>query len=294
VFPVSVSVEDGLSRYLREIRQFPMLEAQEEYMLTKRYLEHKDMIAAERLITSHLRLVARVAMGYRGYGLPIAEVISEGNVGLMQAVKRFKPDKGFRLATYALWWIKAAIQEYILRTWSLVKIGTTAAQKRLFFKLRQAKSRIRALNDWDLRPDQVEVIADNLGVSEGDVVSMNRRLYGDVSLNAQLSVGEDKEDKLEWQDCLVDGSPNQEARFEARQLYDQRKALLESALSNLNHREKRIFEARYLADKPITLESLASVFGVSRERVRQIETRAFDKVKRFVLSETAPARTAKT
>lgn len=294
MFPVSVSVEDGLSRYLREIRQFPMLEAQEEYMLTKRYLEHKDMIAAERLITSHLRLVARVAMGYRGYGLPIAEVISEGNVGLMQAVKRFKPDKGFRLATYALWWIKAAIQEYILRTWSLVKIGTTAAQKRLFFKLRQAKSRIRALNDWDLRPDQVEVIADNLGVSEGDVVSMNRRLYGDVSLNAQLSVGEDKEDKLEWQDCLVDGSPNQEARFEARQLYDQRKALLESALSNLNHREKRIFEARYLADKPITLESLASVFGVSRERVRQIETRAFDKVKRFVLSETAPARTAKT
>jgi RNA polymerase sigma-32 factor len=274
-----LTAESGLTRYLEEIRRFPMLEPQEEYMLAKSWREHGDREAAHRLVTSHLRLVAKIAMGYRGYGLPISEVISEGNVGLMQAVKRFEPDKGFRLATYAMWWIKAAIQEYILRSWSLVKMGTTANQKKLFFNLRKAKSRISALEEGDLRPDQVQIIAKRLGVTEQDVVDMNRRLGGDVSLNSPIR---EDGDSGEWQDWLVDDSASQEARLAESEEADNRRKALGEALTVLNERERRIFEARRLADDPVTLEELADEFGVSRERVRQIEVRAFEKVKRAV------------
>jgi RNA polymerase sigma-32 factor len=279
-----LTAESGLSRYLEEIRRFPMLEPQDEYMLAKRWREHGDRDAAHKLVTSHLRLVAKIAMGYRGYGLPISEVISEGNVGLMQAVKRFEPEKGFRLATYAMWWIKAAIQEYILRSWSLVKMGTTANQKKLFFNLRKAKSKISALEEGDLRPDQVKLIARRLGVTEQDVVDMNRRLGGDVSLNAPIR---DEGDSGEWQDWLVDDESDQETRLAESEESDNRRKALGEALTVLNDRERRIFEARRLADDPITLEDLASEFGVSRERVRQIEVRAFEKVQRAVKNRVA-------
>jgi RNA polymerase sigma-32 factor len=279
-----LTAESGLTRYLEEIRRFPMLEPQDEFMLAKRWREHGDRDAAHKLVTSHLRLVAKIAMGYRGYGLPISEVISEGNVGLMQAVKRFEPDKGFRLATYAMWWIKAAIQEYILRSWSLVKMGTTANQKKLFFNLRKAKSKISALEEGDLRPDQVKLIAKRLGVTEQDVVDMNRRLGGDVSLNAPIR---EDGDSGEWQDWLVDEVSDQETRLMQDEEADNRKKALGDALSVLNERERRIFEARRLADDPITLEDLAAEFGVSRERVRQIEVRAFEKVQRAVKNRIA-------
>jgi RNA polymerase sigma-32 factor len=268
-----------------------MLEPQEEYMLAKRWREHGDRDAAHKLVTSHLRLVAKIAMGYRGYGLPISEVISEGNVGLMQAVKRFEPEKGFRLATYAMWWIKAAIQEYILRSWSLVKMGTTANQKKLFFNLRKAKSRISALEEGDLRPDQVKLIAKRLGVTEQDVVDMNRRLGGDVSLNAPIR---EEGDSGEWQDWLVDESASQEARMAESEESENRRKALGDALSVLNERERRIFEARRLADDPITLEELAEEFGVSRERVRQIEVRAFEKVQKAVKSRVAAMEVPRT
>ena len=274
-----LTAESGLAHYLEEIRRFPMLEPQEEYMLAKSWREHGDRDAAHKLVTSHLRLVAKIAMGYRGYGLPISEVISEGNVGLMQAVKRFEPEKGFRLATYAMWWIKASIQEYILRSWSLVKMGTTANQKKLFFNLRKAKSKISALDEGDLRPDQVKLIAKRLGVTEQDVVDMNRRLGGDVSLNAPIR---EDGDSGEWQDWLVDDSASQESTLAASEELDNRRKALGQALTVLNERERRIFEARRLADDPITLEELASEFGVSRERVRQIEVRAFEKVQKAV------------
>jgi RNA polymerase sigma-32 factor len=270
--------EGGLSRYLDEIRKFPMLEPTEEYMLAKRWREHGDREAAHKLVTSHLRLVAKIAMGYRGYGLPISEVVSEGNVGLMQAVKRFEPDKGFRLATYAMWWIKAAIQEYILRSWSLVKMGTTANQKKLFFNLRKAKGRISALEEGDLRPEQVKQIATQLGVTEQDVVDMNRRLGGDASLNAPLR----EEGEGEWQDWLVDDSASQESVLAAEEEGQNRLQALRNALTVLNPRERRIFEARRLSDEPMTLEDLSTEFGVSRERVRQIEVRAFEKVQEAV------------
>jgi RNA polymerase sigma-32 factor len=279
-----LTAESSLTRYLEEIRRFPMLEPQEEYMLAKSWREHGDREAAHRLVTSHLRLVAKIAMGYRGYGLPISEVISEGNVGLMQAVKRFEPDKGFRLATYAMWWIKAAIQEYILRSWSLVKMGTTANQKKLFFNLRKAKSRISALEEGDLHPDQVKLIAKRLGVTEQDVVDMNRRLGGDVSLNSPIR---EDGDSGEWQDWLVDDSASQESRLAESEESDNRKKALGEALTVLNDRERRIFEARRLADEPITLEELADEFGVSRERVRQIEVRAFEKVQKAVKNRIA-------
>jgi RNA polymerase sigma-32 factor len=272
--------EGGLSRYLDEIRRFPMLEPHEEYMLAKRWREHGDREAAHKLVTSHLRLVAKIAMGYRGYGLPIGEVVSEGNVGLMQAVKRFEPDKGFRLATYAMWWIKAAIQEYILRSWSLVKMGTTANQKKLFFNLRKAKGRISAFEEGDLRPDQVKQIATQLGVTEQDVVDMNRRLGGDASLNAPLR--EEGEGGGEWQDWLVDQGQSQEQVLVEEEEGQNRLKALRNALSVLNPRERRIFEARRLSDDPITLEELSSEFGVSRERVRQIEVRAFEKIQEAV------------
>ncbi|MCB1412017.1 MAG: RNA polymerase sigma factor RpoH [Xanthobacteraceae bacterium] len=276
--------ESGLAHYLAEIRKFPMLEPQEEYMLAKRWREHDDRDAAHKLVTSHLRLVAKIAMGYRGYGLPISEVVSEGNVGLMQAVKRFEPEKGFRLATYAMWWIKASIQEYILRSWSLVKMGTTANQKKLFFNLRKAKSKINALDDGDLRPDQVQTIAKRLGVTNQDVIDMNRRLGGDASLNAPIR---DDGEPGEWQDWLVDTSPSQEAILAESEEYDHRRQALSGAMEVLNPREKRIFEARRLADDPMTLEDLAAEFGVSRERVRQIEVRAFEKVQSAVKSTIA-------
>ena len=275
-----ISAESGLSRYLSEIRKFPLLSPEDEYMFAKRWKEHEDPEAARRMVTSHLRLVAKIAMGYRGYGLPISEIVSEGNVGLMQAVKRFEPEKGFRLATYAMWWIKASIQEYILRSWSLVKLGTTASQKRLFFNLRKVKGQIQALDEGDLRPDQVTQIATRLGVTEEDVVSMNRRLSGDTSLNAPLR--SDGETGAEWQDWLVDDSPDQEERLAESEELDNRRRLLKDAMGVLNDRERRIFEARRLAEDPITLEELSSEFGVSRERVRQIEVRAFEKVQRAV------------
>jgi RNA polymerase sigma-32 factor len=278
-----VAGESGLSRYLSEIKRFPMLEPQEEYMLAKRWREHGDREAAHKLVTSHLRLVAKIAMGYRGYGLPIGEVISEGNVGLMQAVRRFEPDKGFKLATYAMWWIRASIQEYILRSWSLVKMGTTASQKKLFFNLRKAKSKISALEDGDLRDDQVTTIATRLGVAKQDVIDMNRRLGGDASLNAPLREDGDGE----WQDWLVDDAPSQESVLADREESDVRLAALKSALRVLNPRERRIFEARRLAEDPVTLEELSTEFGVSRERVRQIEVRAFEKVQAAVKSGVA-------
>jgi RNA polymerase sigma-32 factor len=273
------TAESGLTRYLKRIGQLPMLEPQEEYMLAKRWRENGDNDAAHRLVTSHLRLVAKIAMGYRGYGLPIAEVVSEGNVELIQAVKRFEQERGFRLATYAIWWIKASIQEYILRSWSLVKMGTTANQKKLFFNLRKVKSRISAFEDGDLHPDQVKLIADRLGVTERDVVDMNRRLDGDESLNTPIR---DEGDSGEWQDWLVDESPSQERLLLENEELDNRRQALGEALLVLDNRERRIFEARRLAEKPITLGDLAEEFGVSRERVRQIEVRAFEKVEKGV------------
>ncbi|MEM8877127.1 MAG: RNA polymerase sigma factor RpoH [Pseudomonadota bacterium] len=276
----SVSAEGGLSRYLDEIRKYPMLQPDEEYMLAKSWREHDDRNAAHKLVTSHLRLVAKIAMGYRGYGLPIGEIVSEGNVGLMQAVKRFEPEKGFRLATYAMWWIRASIQEYILRSWSLVKMGTTASQKKLFFNLRKIKGQISALDEGDLKPEQVSTIADRLGVSEDDVVSMNRRLSGDASLNAPLRA--DGETAAEWQDWLVDESEDQETMLADSEELDNRRTLLAEALDGLNDRERRIFEVRRLSEDPLTLEQLSEEFGVSRERVRQIEVRAFEKVQKAV------------
>jgi RNA polymerase sigma-32 factor len=273
----ALKAEPGLSHYLAEIRQFPMLEPQEEYILARSWREHGDREAVHKLVTSHLRLVAKIAMGYRGYGLPISEVVSEGNVGLMQAIKRFEPERGFRLAAYAMWWIKAAIQEYMLRSWSLVKMGTTANQKKLFFNLRKAKSKISALEEGDLRPDQAQVIAKHLGVTEQDVVDMNRRLGGDASLKEPIR---DDGESGEWQDWLVDEAPSQERILAESEESDNRHKALISALDVLNERERRIFEARRLADDPITLEELAAEFGVSRERVRQIEVRAFEKVQK--------------
>ena len=270
-----LSSEGGLSRYLQEIRKFPMLEPDEEYMLAKRYKEHADPGAAQKLITSHLRLVAKIAMGYRGYGLPISEVISEGNVGLMHAVKRFEPEKGFRLATYAMWWIRAAIQEYVLRSWSLVKIGTTAAQKRLFFNLRKVKGQIAALDDGSLHPDQIKQIATTLKVTEADVVSMNSRLSGDASLNSPMRADEGSS---EWQDWLVDDTPDQETALGETEEFSERMGMLNSAMDVLNERERAIFQARRLQDNPSTLEELAQQYDVSRERIRQIEVRAFEKV----------------
>ncbi|NWG25902.1 MAG: RNA polymerase sigma factor RpoH [Pseudorhodoplanes sp.] len=286
-----ITAEGGLSRYLDEIRRFPMLEPQEEYMLAKSWREHGDREAAHKLVTSHLRLVAKIAMGYRGYGLPISEIVSEGNVGLMQAVKRFEPDKGFRLATYAMWWIKAAIQEYILRSWSLVKMGTTANQKKLFFNLRKAKSKISALSEGDLHPEQVKTIARRLGVTEKDVIEMNRRLSGDASLNAPIR---EDGDSGEWQDWLADESAGQEEVLARSEEAENRHKALSQALSVLNDRERRIFEARRLADEPVTLEELAAEFGVSRERVRQIEVRAFEKVQKAVKNRVAAIETPKT
>ena len=276
----SVSAHGGLTRYLEEIRQFPMLEPQQEFMLAKSWREHGDRDAAHQLVTSHLRLVARIAMGYRGYGLPIGEVMSEGNVGLMQAVKRFDPDKGFRLATYAMWWIRAAIQEYILRSWSLVKMGTTASQKKLFFNLRKIKGQLKALEEGDLHPDNVKKIATRLGVSEDDVVSMNRWLSGDSSLNAPVR---NDSESGEWMDWLADdGAVDQETALAESEEKEQRHDMLQDALETLNERERRVFEARRLSEDPLTLEQLSTEFGVSRERIRQIEVRAFEKVQKAV------------
>jgi RNA polymerase sigma-32 factor len=274
------SPEQGLSRYLAEIRKFPMLEPQEEYMLAKAWADHGDTEAAHRMVTSHLRLAAKIAMGYRGYGLPVAEVISEANVGLMQAVKRFDPEKGFRLATYAMWWIRAAIQEYILRSWSLVKLGTTAAQKKLFFNLRKAKNKIGAIEDGELRPENVEKIATALGVTGEEVVSMNRRMGGggDASLNAPLSA--DGDGASEWQDWLTDDDADQASAYAEQQEMDQRRELLVAAMDGLNERERHILTERKLRDEPMTLEQLSEVYGVSRERIRQIEARGFDKLQR--------------
>ncbi len=287
----ALSAENGLSRYLAEIRRFPMLQPEEEFMLAKRWREHGDRQAAQKLITSHLRLVAKISMGYRGYGLPIGEIVSEGNVGLMQAVKRFEPDKGFRLATYAMWWIRASIQEYILRSWSLVKMGTTANQKKLFFNLRKAKSQISALEEGDLRPEHVKIIATRLGVPEQDVIDMNRRLGGDASLNAPIR----QEGEGEWQDWLVDSSTSQESILVEQEEVGNRLSALRQSLGVLNDRERRIFEARRLSESPITLEQLSEEFGISRERVRQIEVRAFEKVQAAVKAgvarmETLPAQ----
>jgi RNA polymerase sigma-32 factor len=271
------SPENGLNRYLQEIRKFPMLEPGQEYMLAKRWIEEQDADSAHQMVTSHLRLAAKIAMGYRGYGLPQAEVISEANVGLMQAVKRFDPEKGFRLATYAMWWIRASIQEYILRSWSLVKMGTTSAQKKLFFNLRKAKSRIGALDEGDMHPDNVEKIAGDLGVSEAEVISMNRRLSGgDASLNAMISA--DGESSMEWQDWLEDEDADQAADYEFQDELSNRRDMLNSAMSDLNDREKEILTQRRLVDEVKTLEELSEIYGVSRERIRQIEVRAFEKL----------------
>jgi RNA polymerase sigma-32 factor len=274
-----LSPEGGLHRYLSEIRNFPMLEPGEEYMLAKRWREHEDSGAAHRLVTSHLRLVAKIAMGYRGYGLPINEIVSEGNVGLMQAVKRFEPDKGFRLATYAMWWIRASIQEYILRSWSLVKIGTTAAQKKLFFNLRKAKGQIKAIEEGDLKPENVKQIATKLGVTEEEVISMNRRLAApDHSLNAPMRA----DSEGEWQDWLVDETPNQETILAEREQKDDRSELLAEGMKALNERERHILTERRLKDEPATLEDLSKEYDISRERVRQIEVRAFEKLQRAI------------
>jgi RNA polymerase sigma-32 factor len=271
------SPEQGLNRYLQEIRKFPLLEPEQEYMLAKRWVDHQDAGAAHQLVTSHLRLAAKIAMGYRGYGLPQAEVISEANVGLMQAVKRFDPEKGFRLATYAMWWIRASIQEYILRSWSLVKLGTTSAQKKLFFNLRKAKAKVGALEEGDLRPENVAQIAKDLSVTEEEVIDMNRRLSGsDASLNA--TVGSDGDGATQWQDWLEDEDSDQAGAYEERDEMDTRRALLVQAMAVLNDREKDILMQRRLADTPVTLEELSESYGVSRERIRQIEVRAFEKL----------------
>ncbi|MBM3523497.1 MAG: RNA polymerase sigma factor RpoH [Alphaproteobacteria bacterium] len=279
-FPI-LAGEGNLGRYLQEIRKFPLLEANEEFMLAKRWREHGDSEAAHRLVTSHLRLVAKIAMGYRGYGLPISELVSEGNVGMMQAVKRFDPDKGFRLSTYAMWWIRASIQEYILHSWSLVKIGTTAAQKKLFFNLRRAKAQLQVMSDRDLTPEKITKIATDLGVTEDEVVSMNRRLAApDQSLNAPLR--DDGESDLEWQDWLVDDAANQEVQLADGQEFDRRKAMMSEAMKVLNPREKQILIERRLTEDPATLEDLSVKYKVSRERVRQIEARAFEKLQKAV------------
>jgi RNA polymerase sigma-32 factor len=271
------SPEQGLNRYLQEIRKFPLLEPEQEYMLAKRWVDHQDANAAHQMVTSHLRLAAKIAMGYRGYGLPQAEVISEANVGLMQAVKRFDPEKGFRLATYAMWWIRASIQEYILRSWSLVKLGTTSAQKKLFFNLRKAKAKVGALEEGDLRPENVAQIAKDLSVTEAEVVDMNRRLSGsDASLNA--TVGSDGDSATQWQDWLEDEDSDQAEAYEEKDELDARRALLVQAMAVLNDREKDVLMQRRLADDPVTLEELSESYGVSRERIRQIEVRAFEKL----------------
>ena len=285
MFP-AISPDGNLSRYLDQIRAFPMLEPNEEYMLAKAWKEKGDVAAAHQLVTSHLRLVAKIAMGYRGYGLPVADLISEGNLGMMHAVKKFEPEKGFRLATYAMWWIKAAIQEYILRSWSLVKIGTTAGQKKLFFNLRRIKGQIQAIDDGDLKPEQVTQIATQLNVTEDEVVSMNQRMAGnDRSLNVPLS--RDGEGGGEWQDWLQDDSPDQEATFADHEEYDARKNLMLDAMQGLNPREQRILAARRLSEPPLTLEDLANEFNISRERIRQIEVRAFEKLQMAVRNKAA-------
>ncbi len=277
--PSITAGDSGLSRYMQEIRKFPMLEPEEEYMLAKAWVDHEDKEAAHKLVTSHLRLAAKIAMGYRGYGLPTAEVVSEANVGLMQAVKRFDPEKGFRLATYAMWWIRASIQEYILRSWSLVKLGTTAAQKKLFFNLRKAKNRIGAFEDGELRPENVQRIARDLNVTEDEVISMNRRMSGgDASLNAQVKT--DGEGAAEWQDWLEDEDADQAAAFAERDEYESRQELLIEAMQALNERERHILTERRLKDEPVTLEDLSQVYDVSRERIRQIEVRAFEKLQK--------------
>jgi RNA polymerase sigma-32 factor len=284
LLPVAATPEASLSRYLTEIRKFPMLEKGEEFMLAKRWAEHDDSEAAQKLVTSHLRLVAKIAMGYRGYGLPIGEVVSEGNVGLMQAVKKFDPDKGFRLATYAMWWIRASIQEYILRSWSLVKMGTTAAQKKLFFNLRRMKGQMKAIDDGDLHPDQVETIATKLGVTNNDVVQMNRRMSGpDASLNAPLRASEGES---QWQDWLEDENyVSQETQVVENDEFSSRMELLQNAMAKLNEREQDIIQQRKLSEEPKTLEELAQVYGISRERIRQIEVRAFEKLQAAMLEQ---------
>ncbi|MEL0024262.1 MAG: RNA polymerase sigma factor RpoH [Alphaproteobacteria bacterium] len=276
-----LSPDGNLSRYLDQIRSFPMLEPKQEYMLAKAWKEKGDVDAAHQLVTSHLRLVAKIAMGYRGYGLPVADLISEGNLGMMHAVKKFEPEKGFRLATYAMWWIKAAIQEYILRSWSLVKIGTTAGQKKLFFNLRRLKGQIQAIDEGDLKPEQVKLIAEKLDVTEAEVMSMNQRMAGnDRSLNVPLS--RDGEGSGEWQDWLEDDSTDQETNFAEHEEYSARQSLMMEAMKDLNDREQRILQARRLAEPPLTLEDLAAEFSVSRERIRQIEVRAFEKLQKAV------------
>jgi len=283
----ALSGEAGLSRYLTEIRKFPLLSAEDEYMFAKRWKEHEDPEAARRLVTSHLRLVAKIAMGYRGYGLPVSEIVSEGNVGLMQAVKRFEPDKGFRLATYAMWWIRASIQEYVLRSWSMVKMGTTAAQKKLFFNLRKAKSNIGAIEEGDLTPEHVATLSDRLGVTEAEVTDMNRRLSGpDSSLNAPLR----SDGESEWQDWLADDTADQETRLAEREEMDDRHTLLVNAMKDLTERERDIIQARRLQDEPVTLEDLSQKYGVSRERVRQIEVRAFEKLQRGMQAAMNPGQ----
>jgi len=285
----TVASEGNLTNYLQEIRKFPMLEADEEYMLAKRWRENGDVDAAHKLVTSHLRLVAKIAMGYRGYGLPVSELISEGNVGMMQAVKRFDPDRGFRLATYAMWWIRAAIQEYILHSWSLVKMGTTAAQKKLFFNLRKLKGQMQAIDEGDLDPDQVSEISTQLSVPESDVVNMNRRLGSpDHSLNAPLRVDGDGE----WQDWLVDEEENQETELAERQELTKRRHLLASAMETLNDRERHILQERRLKEEPTTLEELSQQYGISRERVRQIEVRAFEKLQKAMRNAAKEERLA--
>jgi len=277
----ALSGEAGLSRYLSEIRKFPLLSLEDEYMFAKRWQQHQDPEAARRLVTSHLRLVAKIAMGYRGYGLPVSEIVSEGNVGLMQAVKRFDPDKGFRLATYAMWWIRASIQEYVLRSWSMVKMGTTAAQKKLFFNLRKAKNNIGAIEEGDLTPEHVATLSDQLGVTPAEVTDMNRRLSGgDASLNAPLR----SESESEWQDWLADDTADQETRLAEREEMSDRHELLVDAMKDLTDRERDIIQARRLQDEPATLEELSQKYGVSRERVRQIEVRAFEKLQRGIKS----------
>ena len=283
----SAPAKSGLTCYLWEIRRFPMLEPHEEYMLAKRWREHGDLAAAHKLVKSQLRLVAKIANGYRGYGLPISDVISEGNVGLIQAIERFEPEKGFRVATYAVWWIRASIQEYILRSWALVKMGTTANQRKLFFNLRKAKNRISVFEEGDMRPDQVKIIARLIGVTETDVIYMNRRLGGDVSLNAPIR---EEDDSGEWQDWLVDESPDQETTLAASEEFDNRRKTLFDALSVLNERERRIFEARRLAEDPTTLAELAEEFGLCRERVRQIEVSCFEKVQKAVKNRAAATK----
>ena len=283
-----LSAESGLTHYLEEIRRFPMLDRQEEFVLAKRWRENGDRDAAHKLVTSHLRLVAKITKGYRGYGLPMADMISEGHVGLMRAVERFEPERGFRFATYAVWWIKAAIQEYIMHSWSLVKMGTSANQKKLFFNLRKAKSHLSALDDGDMRPDQVKLIARRLGVTEQDVINMNRRLRGDASLNDTMR---EEGDSAEWQDWLSSESPDQETTLAASEEFDNRRKALSDALGVLKGRDRRIFESRRLAEEPMTLADLADEFGVSRERVRQIEVRAFEKVQEAVKNRAAAIET---